>query len=633
MVWIFSFLFISFFSILSFTLGFGKFRHVLALLNNLTIAITFDSFIYIMVYKYSFLVNFGEWFQIEGLYSSWELMFSPLTVALSFTIVFIASNIIIYSLNYMQLDINSMKFISLISLFTFFMLIGVTGNNLFQVLIGWEGVGIMSYLLINFYDNRVEANRSGIKALLVNKVGDIGFLLGVITSYNLFTSVKLNIINYLAYYFKNETILLLFFKIEINYLTIVTGCFLLGASAKSAQLFFNIWLPDAMEGPTPVSALIHSATMVGIGFLLLLKLSLLYQTTGYMLNIILFLGALTSILTSYGGIACYDIKSINANSTGSQLAFMFLAFGGGNFLAAFYHFTTHAFYKALLFLSSGLIIQQWKDLQDSRIITPINRRLPIASAGIIVGTYSLTAIPASLGSYSKEYIFELAYSNCYSSVGFSGWFLALLAAVSTAIYPALVLGIYQDQFLKNLKKKNLLNSLNKAQTGLSYPIVNLLLFCLLGPSYLAALFGNISLFSNPLIMNNIKTGGVDYIFTYFYIAVLPITAMALVLLGVWFKNRLLVGFLTLNYNLPSLGKGATFLYLDKLFNNAIVKSFWWNYFLLFRVISNKITHPYNFIQKLIKISCFTQTLYNRGGDYYSLLIMFLFYVTLLIYIV
>lgn len=196
------------------------------------------------------------------------------------------------------------------------------------------------------------------KALLVNKVGDMGFLLGIITSFNLLASIKLNSFNFLAYYFKGETILALILKSEFNYLTIIASMFLIAGSAKSAQLFFNIWLPDAMEGPTPVSALLHSATMVGIGFLLLLKLTLFYQTVGYLLNFIMLVGALTSIVTSIAASSCYDVKSINANSTGSQLGFMFLAYGSGGFTASFYHFTTHAFYKALLFLSSGLIIQK-----------------------------------------------------------------------------------------------------------------------------------------------------------------------------------------------------------------------------------------------------------------------------------
>jgi NADH-quinone oxidoreductase subunit L len=169
-----------------------------------------------------------------------------------------------------------------------------------------------------------------------------------------------------------------------------------------------------MEGPTPVSALIHSATMVGIGFLLLLKLSFLYQVTGYILNLIMYIGGFTSLLTNIGGVSCYDIKSINANSTGGQLGFMFLAYSSGNFLAAYYHYTTHAFYKALLFLTSGLIIQNWVDLQDVRLISPLVKyQLPMVSAGFIIGTTSLMGFPASLGSYSKEYVFELLFSNIF----------------------------------------------------------------------------------------------------------------------------------------------------------------------------------------------------------------------------
>ena len=518
-------------------------------------------------------------------------------------------------------DINSSKFVSYLSIFVFFMLWGISGNNLLQLLIGWEGIGFMSYLLINFYDTRIEANKSGIKALLVNKIGDIGLLLGIICCYFIFSSVKFNNINTLSYFFKYDVIYVLnlyYLKYDILFLTFICLLFIIAISTKSAQFIFNNWLPDAMEGPTPVSALIHSATMVGIGFLLLLKLSTLFQNCSEGLESIVFIGAITTLLTNFGSIACYDVKGVNANSTGGQLSFMFLSYNSANISGGYLHFTTHAVYKACTFLISGLLIQQWSNNQDLRIINPyLKFQLPVISACVVSVNSSLVGLPSALGSYSKEYIFELNYSAAYSFT-FNNWLISFFSSTLTATYAALLIAMTLDNnYNTNYAKVNTLR-FNGEPSSLTTPVLGLSIFSLFASEWVSVLFITSNLFD--AFDNNDQSLNLDYAFGSWYVKILPMLNLHVLFFVVWLQLRYSLFLTYSNSRIPNINKTSTNIFLDKIYNSIFVKFFWWNYFIIFRLINSKLLNPYNFISAGIRATINIQIFLDKGLSNYDFFI-------------
>lgn len=612
-------LIVSFFSSMNYLIGSHKLNKVNGFIFIWVTFFFWDILLLNIINGLNYTIVIGEWFGVYNFNIQWEFTFNVFTLSTGFVVMFIATHIQLYSISYMHSDINSSKFLGYLSLFTFFMLFGISGNNLLQLFIGWEGVGIMSYLLINFYDTRLEANKSGIKALLFNKIGDGGLLLGILAIYATFVSLKFNNVNTLAFYFKYETVNF-FYYYEIYFLTLVAVFFIIGVSTKSAQLLFNSWLPDAMEGPTPVSALIHSATMVGIGFLLLLKLSLFFQNSGFALLILIGIGGFTSFLTSLGGLVCYDAKSINANSTGSQLSFMLLSYGSANFSAGFFHFTTHAHYKATAFLASGLMIQQWGNLQDLRKVSPmLKNQLPVAGVGILAANTSLIGLPSSLGSCSKEYIFEINYSEAFSFT-LNNWILTLLSAILTTVYTSLVVTAGIDYKHISLYKKTQLKLFCGEPAGLTHPIIGLSLFCLTSSDVINSLFTITTLFDNSLMINNTDSLQLDYLFGYWYIKILPLLSIITVFFFIWCKGNFKILWKYSNYNIPNVNKFATGLILDKFYNTLLIKIFWWCYFTIFRLVNNKIFNPYNYVHFVIMIVSFSHSFLNRNNLNFYLMI-------------
>lgn len=287
----------------------------------------------------------------------------------------------------------------------------VISSNIFTLLIGWEGVGIISYLLINYWNIRIEANKASVKALLLNKIGDFCLVFGGIFLFNLTVSSDNTLLNSLCYFFKYETFQLI--SLHINLLLVVGFLIITTAITKSAQLFFCMWLPDAMEGPTPVSALIHSSTMVAAGYILLLKYYSLFQITYSLLTLICFIGLLTNLLSTITLFSTTDIKNTLANSTMAQIAYMFFLFGYGYPLLSLAQFSTHAFYKSLLFLSFGGLIHQIKNNQDSRLITLSYIQNPITYTCILIGIISFISIPAFIAHYSKVSLLNLTVTQNY----------------------------------------------------------------------------------------------------------------------------------------------------------------------------------------------------------------------------
>lgn len=318
-----------------------------------------------------------------------------------------------------------------LSLFTFFMLILVTADNFLQMFVGWEGVGLCSYLLINFWFTRIQANKAAIKAMILNRIGDFSLLMGILLIFINFKSLDYATIAVLTPFFKNTSVI--FLNLKLNLLTIIGLFIFVGAVGKSAQLGLHTWLPDAMEGPTPVSALIHAATMVTAGVFLIARSSFIYEYITNMLEYIIIIGALTSFFAATTGLLQNDLKRVIAYSTCSQLGYMVFACGLSNYSVGFFHLTNHAFFKALLFLGAGSVIHAVNDEQDMRKMGGLKNLVPFTYSMIVIGSLALIGFPFLTGFYSKDLILEVAYGK-YSLLGNFSYCLGTLGAFFTAFY-------------------------------------------------------------------------------------------------------------------------------------------------------------------------------------------------------
>jgi proton-translocating NADH-quinone oxidoreductase chain L len=331
----------------------------------------------------------------------------------------------------MKEDINFKKFMSYLSLFTFFMLILITAGNFTQIFVGWEGVGLASYLLINFWYTRPYANQAAMKAMIVNRVGDLGLVLGIIMIFNIFESINFHEVFTVVHQVHSGN-----FFFVYNYFdkfTLICLFLFIGAIGKSAQVGLHTWLPDAMEGPTPVSALIHAATMVTAGVFLILRCSILFEYAPTILLFVTFIGGLTAFFASTIGLVQTDIKKVIAYSTCSQLGYMVFACGLSNYYGSIFHLINHGFFKALLFLSAGIIIHAMHDEQDIRKMGSLIYFLPVAYLMVLIGSLSLMGFPFLTGFYSKDFIIETAYSYYTLTSHFAFW-IGSLSALFTAFY-------------------------------------------------------------------------------------------------------------------------------------------------------------------------------------------------------
>ena len=362
-----------------------------------------------------------NWVDSELMSISWEFLFDQLTVSMFIPVLYISSLIHIFSTNYMAEDPHNQRFFSYLSLFTFFMLLLVSGANYFVMFVGWEGIGVVSYLLINFWFTRLQANKAAILALTMNRVGDMGLSIGLFALFSIFGSIDYATVFSIAPYM-NETAI-----------TIIGLLLLTGAMAKSAQIPLHSWLPGSIEGPTPVSALIHAATLVTAGLYLLVRSSPLLEYSSTALLIITLVGASTAFFAATCGLVQNDLKRIIAFSTISQLGYMVMAVGLSQYNVALMHVVNHAFFKALLFLGAGAVIHSFADQQDVRRLGGLIKFLPFTYTAMLVGSLSLLATPWLTGFYSKDLIIELAYAQ-YSFSGTFAYILGSLTAGLTAFY-------------------------------------------------------------------------------------------------------------------------------------------------------------------------------------------------------
>lgn len=393
------------------------------IISNICLSLSlFLSFLIFIQWNYgiNLSINLTTWFNVGVLSVPLTIYFDHITNSMLLLITMISFLVHLFSTSYMDGDPHITRFMGYLSLFTFFMIILVTANNIVQMFIGWEGVGLTSYLLINFWYTRIQANKSAIKAMVVNKVGDVGFLLGIVSLWHISGLLKFNTFINLTI-FPNLEILL-------NWINVML---IIGVMAKSAQIGLHTWLPDAMEGPTPVSALIHAATMVTAGVFLIIRISPMLESTPLILLLVIFLGALTAFMSGTIGLVQSDLKKVIAYSTCSQLGYMVMICGFSHYYCGLFHLFNHGFFKALLFLSAGSIIHAVNNEQDMRKIGGVKFTLPLSYICIVVGSLSLAGLPFLTGFYSKDLLLELVYQNHFLS--FALW-LGLLTTLLTAFY-------------------------------------------------------------------------------------------------------------------------------------------------------------------------------------------------------
>ena len=404
---------------------------ITSLLVSISALISIAVLYQVIFHQYSDNIIIAKWISSGSLDVNWSMKIDPLSSIMFVVVTVISSLVHIYSIGYMSHDPHKPRFMAYLSLFTFAMLMLVSSDNFIQLFFGWEGVGLCSYFLIGFWFKKDTANAAAIKAFLVNRVGDFGFALGIFLIFYLFGTV-----NYSEVFAKIPTIIdkkLIFLGFQINAIDLISLLLFIGAMGKSAQIFLHTWLPDAMEGPTPVSALIHAATMVTAGVFLIVRCSPIYEYSELALNVITIIGMSTALFAASVALVQTDIKKIIAYSTCSQLGYMFFATGVGAYNVAMFHLFTHAFFKALLFLGAGSVIHAFKNEQNIEKMGGVRRNLPLTYTLMLIGTLALTGFPFLSGFYSKDAIIEFAYLNG-STVGYYAAGVGILTAVLTSIY-------------------------------------------------------------------------------------------------------------------------------------------------------------------------------------------------------
>jgi NADH-quinone oxidoreductase subunit L len=404
---------------------------VTSLLVSISAILSIIVFYNVVFNQYEDNIIIATWINSGTLDVNWSMKIDSLSSVMLVVVTSVSALVHIYSIGYMSHDPHKPRFMAYLSLFTFAMLMLVTSDNFIQLFFGWEGVGLCSYFLIGFWFKKETANSAAIKAFVVNRVGDFGFALGIFLIFYLFGTV-----NYNEVFQQIPSVVdkrLNFLGFEVKSIDLICLLLFIGAMGKSAQILLHTWLPDAMEGPTPVSALIHAATMVTAGVFLVVRCSPIYEYSELALNLITIVGMITAIFAASVALVQTDIKKIIAYSTCSQLGYMFFAAGVGAYNIAMFHLFTHAFFKALLFLGSGSVIHAFKDEQNINSMGGVWKKLPYTYVLMIIGTLALTGFPLLSGFYSKDAIIEFAYLRD-NTAGYYAAGIGIFTAFLTSIY-------------------------------------------------------------------------------------------------------------------------------------------------------------------------------------------------------
>ena len=492
----------------------------------ITTLTTFLSFLFSLIIfydsitlEYEYLIYLATWIN-SGLFNcNWSFLFDTLTMVMLIVVTSISTLVHLYSSQYMAHDPHLSRFMSYLSLFTFFMVILVTGDNFVQMFVGWEGVGFCSFLLINFWFTRLQANKAAIKAMLVNRISDLILILGILTIfYNIRT------IEYFSTFASISIVKnfnFIFFNYSLNIIDVACILIFIGAMGKSAQIFLHLWLPDAMEGPTPVSALIHAATMVTAGVYLTARCSPIFEHSIFSLKVITIIGASTAFFASTVGLVQNDFKKIIAYSTCSQLGYMFFACGLSNYPVAIFHLSNHAYFKALLFLCSGAVIHAMSDEQDIRKMGGLRRILPFTYIMFLIGSLSLMGFPFLTGFYSKDLILEISFAS-FSETGHFAYWLGTVGAFFTAFYSTRLLFF---AFLSETNAyKNVIKHAHDVPLEMGLPL-GLLAFGSIFIGYLSRdMFVGLgsNFWNNSIYINPINNQMIDAEFLPTFIKLLPV---------------------------------------------------------------------------------------------------------------
>ena len=508
-------------------------------------------------------IHLFQWLTSEFFNITWSFQFDNLTVSMLIPVLIISSLVHVYSIGYMNTDPHNPRFFSYLSLFTFMMIVLVTADNYLLMFVGWEGVGVCSYLLVSFWFTRIAANQSSMSAFLTNRVGDCFLTIGMFTLLWSLGNLDYTITFSLAPYIHQNTIM------------IIGICLLIGAMAKSSQLGLHVWLPMAMEGPTPVSALIHAATMVTAGVYLLIRSSPLIEYSSTLLLICLWLGAVTTLFSSLIGLFQGDIKKIIAYSTMSQLGMMVVAIGLSSYNIALFHLINHAFYKGLLFLGAGAVIHAVADNQDLRKYGGLILFLPLTYSVILIASLSLVAFPFMTGFFSKDFILESAYGQ-YFFQGISVYIIAITGAIFTTLYSIKIL------YLTFLGSPNgPINYYKNAHEGnffLSLPLVILAIFSI----YFGFLTKDIyiGLGSNFFLDNSLFIHPIHEIFidTEFGVPVLFKLLPLILTIFFTFSSLIMSEYFFKNINIFKLSNKGYFFF--GFFNQRFLIEFFYNTFIV-----------------------------------------------------
>jgi NADH-quinone oxidoreductase subunit L len=511
-------------------------------------------------------VLIASWIRFDSIAADWAIYVDQLTAIMFFLVAFVSAVVHIYSLGYMSDDENLPKFLSYLSLFTFFMLALVSADNFLQLFFGWEGVGLCSYLLIGYYYHKDSANAAAVKAFIVNRVSDFAFIVGMVMIFIYTGSFDFGHVFLEADDLSNIAIKI--FGTRFAVLDIICFLLFLGCMGKSAQIGFHVWLPDAMEGPTPVSALIHAATMVTAGVFLVARCSFMFEYSQLVLDFMTIIGAVTCLFAALIAIAQVDIKKIIAYSTCSQLGYMFFACGVSAYQVGIFHLVTHGFFKALLFLSAGSVIHA-SHTQDLFKMGNLRRKMPITYANFWIGSLAIIGIYPFAGFYSKDLILESAYKA--GGRGDFAFTLGVIAALLTAIYSMkiIVLAFHGETKLK----KAVFEKVHESPSVMNLPLAILVagaLFAGMIGYYILSIHSPYGFFMNSIFNLNISASQAH---VPLWVELLPmIIGVSGILFGIYIYAWKIAGLLASKfYFVHCLLKNKFFF--DELYNKLIIRVF------------------------------------------------------------
>lgn len=563
------------------------------------------SFLEVVILDSNLHIYIWTWFNIGMLYNPINIQLDQIVCSMLVLVSLVSFFVHLFSTSYMDGDPHLPRFMSYLSLFTFFMIILVTSNNLVQLFIGWEGVGLCSYLLIGFWYTRIQANKSAIKAMILNKVGDIGLLLGMILIWINIGSLDYNsIFSYSLFLNKND----------IN-LDLIGFLLLIGVIGKSAQIGLHTWLPDAMEGPTPVSALIHAATMVTAGVFLIIRMSPFFENTPNILLLIVLIGSITAFFTSTIGLTQNDLKKVIAYSTCSQLGYMVMICGFSQYNAGLFHLVNHGFFKALLFLSAGSIIHALNDEQDFRKMGGMNLITPFSYVCIVIGSVSLMGLPFLTGFYSKDLIIELIYGENF--LRFALW-LGVISAFITAFYSFRLLN---STFFNNIQSNfKFFSQSHEGKWNLRLPLIILVIFSIIS-GYIFQFF--ILKDEFPIIVTNLSK------FSPLIVSLLG--SFLALLLGFFIMRWWKIWMNSINIKLYSFTNNAW--YFDNIFNYYISKPIMnFGLFISYKLIDNQVLEffgPNNIYTTISNTTSKISTIHiGKLSIYILIFIVFIFFTLL-----